>query len=91
MNTEIKTQRDCFADLIPTSGWGAGLVYSGLQDRALEGLEALAALYFAEFTDETELPPAFDQIKYLYECVSTGFLEDSDRFAAAYGNEDEEE
>lgn len=49
--------RDAFDDLVPRGPWLlAGLDRSRLQQAAETGLTALAALWFDEYDDATELP-----------------------------------
>lgn len=88
MTTNTKTDRDIFADLVRTSGWhwGDALVEQSLQERAAEGLEALAALWFRYYEDEQNLPRLLVE---LYQYIPELGIE-SDLLDKAIDGEDED-
>lgn len=47
-------------------GFGQAMCRQGLEEQALEGLKAIAQLWFLEFTDETRLP---DEMMALIETL----------------------
>lgn len=50
----MTTHRDTFIDMLPTGGmFLTGMARQGLIDQARDGIDALAALYFMEYEDDT--------------------------------------
>lgn len=55
------TARDRYADLLPIGPWMMRAIYrQSLHEQVAAGLDALVALWFDEYTDETDLPPELE-------------------------------
>ncbi len=78
MTTITQTHRSHFADLLPSGGYFlSGIARNGLETDAIDGLDAIAALYFAENEDADTLP---DWLVRAYDKVVADFGITSNRF-----------
>jgi len=79
MDLDLTTHRAAFAELIPGQGYifGQMLTRQGLRDSAIEGLEAIAALWFDEHEDEDTLPPLLVTV---YDTIAAVLYLSSERF-----------
>lgn len=90
------TARDHFADMLAGEGglFAWALVRSGLEQRAADGIAALAALWFDQYDDETDLPPELVKVIDLFCGGADGFFLSSERldgYLNWLANDDEED
>lgn len=84
----MTTARDIFSPIAPGGAFYTMQLHS-LHQQVLAGMEALVALWFDEYTDETDLPPIIDTIDSLLRDVSVGSLSDSELFAKAMASDED--